>query len=89
MIYNYATNRSFEKASDDEHTMGINLTTYKESTIFRIIFLLKSIADKYGIDYSVQQLKQLVCPFDLVLIACTCIDWTNESFPKENVSLEM
>ena len=72
MIYNYATNRSFEKVSDEERTKG-DLTTYKESAIFRIIFQLKSIADKYGEDFSIQQLMQLVRPFDLVPIACTCI----------------
>ena len=78
MICNHATNRTFKKASDDECTMG-DLTTYKESTIFCIKFLLKSIADKYGKDFSVQQLmQQLVRPSALVPITYTCIDWTNE-----------
>lgn len=29
------------------------------------------------------------CPFDLFPIACTYIAWSDECFPKENVSLEL
>ena len=46
-IYNYATNNSYDIATEEQRSIG-DLTTYKESTIYRIIFLLKAIADKYG-----------------------------------------
>ena len=63
-----------------------DLTTYKESTIYRIIFLLKAVADKYGKDKTVQQLMSSIRPFDLVPIACTGVAWTNENYPNEKVS---
>ena len=84
-IYNYATNNSYEIATEEQRIMG-DLTTYKESTIYRIIFLLKAVADKYGKDKTVQQLMSSIRPFDLVPIACTGVAWTNKKYPNENVS---
>ena len=84
-VYNYATNNSYDIATEEQRSIG-DLTTYKESTIYRIIFLLKAIADKYGKKKTVQQLMTSIRPFDLVPIACTGVAWTGNKRPNENVS---
>ena len=40
---------------------------------YRIIFLLRGVADKYGKEKTVHQLMSLIHPFNLVPLACTCL----------------
>eukprot|EP00956_Cyclotella_meneghiniana_P023671 scaffold46528_cov72-Cyclotella_meneghiniana.AAC.1 len=85
-IYNYATDNSYEIATEEQRSMG-DLTAYKESTAYRIMFLLKAVADKkYCRDKTVQQLMSSIHPFDLVPIACTGVAWTKK-FPNEQAHL--